>query len=249
MARKANIAKEEIIEACWILIEQNTFPNIPRLTEYFKRLDGRGCSNTTLLNAITEWEETYREQQESDLSDLAEHIAPSVKRFSRDLVQSVSVLLDEKIRQHEDALSLRKASLEGRSDSLSEALTYTTDALQETRERLSERSARTQFLEEENEKLKQHQTDILARNRVLESELGLLKQQLNESDAKLNQAQVDLAKQDNQIDSLQVKLRDAQAELTQLKMNHVSQYDQSMKDTLTELRNITKSLGNKQGDA
>ena len=61
MARKANIAREEIHQACWELIEKNSFPNIPRLTEYFLQKDGRRCSNTTFLNAITDWEETYKD--------------------------------------------------------------------------------------------------------------------------------------------------------------------------------------------
>ncbi len=245
MARKANIAKEEIIEACWHLISENTFPNIPRLSEYFKNLDGRGCSNTTLLNAISEWEEAYREQSASELSDLAESIEPCIDRFNRDLIKAVSVVLDEKIRAHEESLSLRKASLEGRSDALSEALS---ESQIELEQRTIENHQLKEALEEQqktNQQLTTQNEGVLSRTRVLESDLAAMKRQLEEADAALHQAQVDLAKQDIKIELLTDANKSAQSQIQQLQQSKTQEYDQQVKSTVLELKEIAKSLQNK----
>lgn len=249
MARKANIAKEEIIEACWQLIEHNTFPNIPRLSQHFLQLDGRACSNTTLLNAINEWEERYREHQESELSDLNESLAPSFKRFERDVVNAMSVLLDEKVNAHENALALRQSALEGRSDSLHEQYI----ACQEDLEKLSvnnEQLAReNEQLTQRNEQLQERYDHAMARTRVLTSELEQGQRQLREATSQLNQAQVDLAKQDTQIAMLTETLDQARAEIDQLKHHQQAEHDQMLSQALADLQEITKSLAHKKADA
>lgn len=248
MARKANISKEEIIEACWNLIEQNTFPNIPRLSDYFKKLDGRGCSNTTLLNAISEWEEAYREHTTSELSDLSESIEPCIQRFQRDLIKSVSVVLDEKVRAHEDALALRKGALEGRSDSLHEAFTESQIQLEQQTQKSAELEKETARLQQENEHLKNQNDGMISRARVLESEIEQLKQKLQEADTRSHQAQVDLAKQDNKLSLLAEAHESAKEQIKQLQESKTQEYDAQITATLAKLKHLAKSLDNKRAD-
>lgn len=249
MARKANIAKEEIIEACWKLIESNTFPNIPRLSQYFKELDGRGCSNTTLLNAISDWEEAYREYQESEVKDIAEHLTPSFKRFERDVVQSLSVLLDEKVHAFEAQMSLRKDALEGRGDSLSEALIESESQLEQTLQQLSERKQSEQQLQASHDQLSERLDHTLARNRVLENELADASRKLHEADTKLSQAQVDLAKQDQTIAMLNDTLASAQQQIKQLQTQSSTQYEQLLSSAVSDLQDLAKTLKPSKSDS
>lgn len=249
MARKANISKEEIIEACWQLIEQNTFPNIPRLSAYFLQLDGRACSNTTLLNAINDWEELYREQQESELSDLKENLEPSFKRFERDVVQALSLVLGEKIQAHEDALTLRQAAIEGRSDSLSEAFVESTEQVSQLTTELAERVDEVDQLQQQNQLLSERYEQTLSRSRVLESELEKHQRELKERDAQLSQAQVDLAKQDKQIEMLNHALEAAKSELSQLKTAQTQEYNALLGKAVADLQEIAKSLPDKKADS
>lgn len=249
MARKANIAKEEIIEACWRLIETNTFPNIPRLSEYFKELDGRGCSNTTLLNAINEWEEDYREHQQSELKDITDQLAPTFKRFERDVIQHLSVMLDQKIELHEHQASLKKDALDGRENSLAEAYIRSEQQLEETQERLNTVQQTEQTLVAQNQQLAQRYDDTLSRSRVLESELEASKRQLREADSKLNQAQVDLAKQDQKIQMLMSSLEAAEQQIEQLKAQTQNQYEQILNSAVAEIKELTKSMKPNMPDA
>lgn len=248
MARKANISKEEIIEACWKLIEQNVFPNIPRLSGYFRELDGRGCSNTTLLNGITEWEEAYREHQESELADLNDTLTTSFKRFQRDATQALSILLDEKIQAHEAQLQLRKQALEGRNDSLSHAYIDADQRAQEASEAYQLSHTAHQTLQLEHNNLQQRYDDVLAHHRVLEAELAESDKKRHEAEVKLNQAQVDLAKQDQTINMLNDALKSAQQQLSAEKTRSDAQYEQMLSSTLDELKNLTQSLQSKKAD-
>lgn len=242
MARKANIAKEEIIEACWKLIENNTFPNIPRLSQFFKDLDGRGCSNTTLLNAINEWEEAYREYQESEVKDVAEHLSPSFKRFERDIVQSLSVLLDEKVHAFEAQMSLRKEALEGRNDSLSTAYIESEAQLEKVLLELDTAKANETVLQAQQQQLSERLEHTLVRNRVLENELADSARKLQEADTQLSQAQVDLAKQDQTIVMLNDALTNAQHQIKQLQQQSNSQYEQLLTNALSDLQDLAKTL-------
>lgn len=249
MARKANIAKEEIIEACWKLIENNTFPNIPRLSEFFKELDGRGCSNTTLLNGISEWEEAYREYQESEVKDIAEHLTPSFKRFERDVVQSLSILLDEKVHAYEEQMSLRKEALEGRKDSLSAALIESETQLEQTQQELANSQQLVQQLQLNNEQLSERLDHALARTRVLENTLTDNTRKLHEADTKLSQAQVDLAKQDQTIAMLNEALAVAQQQVKELQTQSNSQYEQILSSAVSQLQDLAKSLKPNKSDS
>ncbi|WP_417506273.1 hypothetical protein [Marinomonas gallaica] len=249
MARKANIAKEEIIEACWRLIETNTFPNIPRLSEYFKELDGRGCSNTTLLNAINDWEEDYREHQETELKDITEQLTPTFKRFERDVIQQLSVLLDEKIQANEHQLALKKDAIEGRDNSLADAYIRSEQQLEETQTLLDSVQQSEQDLLHQNQQITQRYEDTLSRTRVLESELDDNKRQLREADTKLNQAQVDLAKQDQQIKMLTETLKTTQQQLANLAHQTQSQHEQMLSNALAEIKELSKSLKPNKPDA
>lgn len=249
MARKANIAKAEIIEACWKLIEENTFPNIPRLSAYFQNLDGRGCSNTTLLNAITEWEEAYREQQESELADIKGSLEPSFKRFERDVIQALSVVVDEKIQAFEEQLSLRKSALEGRQNSLSEALIQSEQALEASQTQLNHLTEKHERVVQKNTLTHERYEATLARVRVLESELAQSNRSKQEAQTKLNQAQVDLAKQDKQIEMLSNALTAAQEQVTQLQNSQQASYSSQFAQAIKDLQEISKSIPQKKADS
>ncbi|MBM6550195.1 hypothetical protein [Marinomonas ostreistagni] len=249
MARKANISKEEIIDACWQLIEQNTFPNIPRLSAYFQQLDGRACSNTTLLNGINDWEERYREQQESELADLKDNLAPSFKRFERDVVQALTQVLDEKVQAHEDSLALRQQALEGRSDAMSEVYAQVSDDLERVQFELSERDQEKQQLAQDYQIMSERYEHALARNRVLETQLEQNQRTLQERDAQYNQAQVDLAKQDKQILMLQEALNQAQQQVERLSEQQNDNQQQMLARAIIDLQEIAQSLPKNQADS
>lgn len=249
MARKANISKEEIIEACWNLIQENTFPNIPRLSEYFRQLDGRGCSNTTLLNGITEWEEAYREHQESEVKDISESFAPTFKRFERDVIQTLSVLLDEKVHGHEARLQMRNDALEGKYLSLSECYIQSESENDSLKQNIAELQKANLALLSENDLLKERNENNLTRVRVLESERAQLINELKESDAKQHQLEVNLAKQDQQIILLQQALSSAQQQIDLLASQNHNQFSELMLKTIDELKQISLSKAAKKLDS
>ena len=120
MARKANIEREEIIMACWALLEQNYFPNIPRLTDYFINQDGRKCSNTTFLKAITEWEELYKERQDASFQELSDVFMPTFKKFERDISRDLQSLLEETLQNEDNSQALKRDATNGQYLSLSQ---------------------------------------------------------------------------------------------------------------------------------
>ncbi|NVK74918.1 MAG: hypothetical protein HWE24_15720 [Oceanospirillaceae bacterium] len=202
MARKANIAREEIHQACWELIEKNSFPNIPRLTDYFLKKDGRRCSNTTFLNAITEWEEIYKEQQQHELSELNDVLLPAFKHFSREVTQSLGKLLDEKASDIEQHQHRKQESTEGGYLSLSTVLID----LQAEHEKLQLEHQKVcrevEMLKDKSAFNEQRYEEVLSQNAVLTSQLKQEQKANSELTINLAQKEVDLAKQDNQLTRL-----------------------------------------------
>ena len=199
MARKANIAREEIHQACWELIEKNSFPNIPRLADYFLQKDGRRCSNTTFLNAITDWEEAYKEQQQHELSELSDVLLPVFKRFSREVTQNLGQLLDEKSSEIEQHQIRKHEATQSGYLSLSTALVE----LQSAHDSLTSEHKR---ISNEAEAIKQKLTfseqryqEVMAQNAVLTSQIKQEQKENTELRINLAQKEVDLAKQDNQV--------------------------------------------------
>lgn len=202
MARKANIAREEIHQACWELLEKNSFPNIPRLTEYFLKKDGRRCSNTTFMNAIAEWEVTYKEHQDHHIKELDGVLLPVFKRFSRDITQNIGLLLDEKVSHLEQQQTLKQNAVKGGYLSLSSSLvdlqkSYDTllDEHENTKKQMLELKQRQTFSQ-------QRYQEILTQNQVLSSQIKQRTSENTELRINLSQKEVDLAKLDNQIAQL-----------------------------------------------
>ncbi|MCV2402810.1 hypothetical protein OFY17_07920 [Marinomonas sp. C2222] len=207
MARKANITSEEIHMACWELMELNQYPNIPRLAEYFSNKDGRKCSNTTFMKAISEWEDLYREHQENQFASLSEVLAPTFKSFNRKLMEQLGQLLDEKTVDAESKQKLKVDAVEGGYLSLSQALS----SLQEKFETLSKSYAKSQIeLSELKAKLsysEERRQDLKNQNQVLFHQLKKEKEENNLLAANLSQKEVDLAKLDNELASLKADNR------------------------------------------
>lgn len=199
MARKANIAREEIHQACWELIEKNSFPNIPRLTEYFIRKDGRRCSNTTFLNAITEWEEIYKEQQQHELSELNDVLLPVFKRFSREVTESLGKLLDEKANDLECHQLRKQEATENGYLSLSTTLIELQNSYDQLvlvhKQILNE----AELVKQKYEYSEQRYQQVLTQNAVLTNQIKQEQKDNTECRINLAQKEVDLAKQDNQI--------------------------------------------------
>lgn len=248
MARKANIAREEINQACWDLLEKNLFPNIPRLTEYFLKKDGRRCSNTTFMNAIAEWEVTYKEHQEHHLKELDDVLSPVFKRFSRDITQNIGLLLDEKVNSIEQQQTLKQNAVKGGYLSLSSSLVD----LQKSYDSLLDKheSTKKQTLE-----LKQRQTfnqqrhqEILTQNQVLSSQIKQKTSENTELRINLSQKEVDLAKLDNQIAQLKRENADLKG-LHKDKQNQQALIDakkwQMMNEKLDTLTNSLKTMVHK----
>ncbi|QRV24116.1 hypothetical protein [Marinomonas foliarum] len=235
MARKANIAREEIHQACWDLIEKNHFPNIPRLTEYFLQKDGRRCSNTTFLNAITDWEETYKEQQQNELSELNDVLLPVFKRFSREVTQNLGKLLDEKSSDIEQHQKLKQEATQSGYLSLSSALIE----LQTAHDTLtSEHKKVCNEAESLRQKLafsEQRYQEVIAQNSVLTNQLKQEQKESTEFRINLAQKEVDLAKQDNQL----IKLTEENVKLTVMLEEH--QNDKTA-DEAKKWQEMTKKL-------
>lgn len=248
MARKANIAREEIHQACWELLEKNSFPNIPRLTEYFLQKDGRRCSNTTFMNAIAEWEATYKEHQEHHLKELDGVLLPVFKRFSRDITQNLGLLLDEKVTHLEQQQTLKQNAVKGGYLSLSSSLmdlqkSYDTllDEHENTKKQMLELKQRQTFSQ-------QRYQEILTQNQVLSSQIKQKTSENTELRINLSQKEVDLAKLDNQIAQLKkenVKFMDQLKD----KQNQQALIDtrkwQMMSEKLDTMTNSLKTMGYK----
>ncbi|UTW01487.1 hypothetical protein KDW99_10255 [Marinomonas rhizomae] len=235
MARKANIAREEIHQACWELIEKNSFPNIPRLTEYFLQKDGRRCSNTTFLNAITHWEEAYKEQQQHELSELNDVLLPVFKRFSREVTQNIGLLLDEKSSEIEQHQIRKQEATQSGYLSLSSALIE----LQNTHDALTSKHkevcAEAESLQQKLTYSEQRYQEVIAQNSVLTNQLKQEQKESTEFRINLAQKEVDLAKQDNQL----IKLTEENVKLTALLEEH---QNNKAADEMTKWQEMTKKL-------
>ena len=242
MARKANIAREEIDQACWDLIENNRFPNIPRLTEYFLQKDGRRCSNTTFMNAIAEWEESYKEHQQHQLKELDSVLLPLFKRFSRDVTQHLGQLLDEKSTEIEQHQQRKLDATEGGYLALSGVLIdlqTAHDQLTKTHKRASNDLEQLQIKLLNKE---QQYQDILTQNNVLTSQLKQEQKISAELQINLAQQQVNLAKQDNQIALLMKENGKLNAELDSIKTNSALSDQKRWHEMTEKLEALTTSV-------
>ncbi|MBJ7538238.1 hypothetical protein [Marinomonas transparens] len=249
MARKANIAREEIHQACWELLEKNSFPNIPRLAEYFLQKDGRRCSNTTLMNAIAEWEKAYKEHQQHQLKELNGILLPVFKRFSRDVTQSLGLLLDEKVTDLEQRQSLKQAATEGGYLSLSSSLMdlqKNHDALLEEYEVAKRKAVE---LKQQLTFSQQRYQEVLSQNQVLSSQNKQKQAESTELRINLSQKEVDLAKLDNQLTLLKEENVKLAAQLKDKSSQQVSSDTkkwQQMNERLDSMANALKTIERKE---
>lgn len=248
MARKANIAREEIHQACWELIEKNSFPNIPRLTEYFLQKDGRRCSNTTFLNAISDWEEAYKEQQQHELSELNDVLLPVFKRFSREVTQNLGKLLDEKSTEIEQHQILKQEATQSGYLSLSSALIELQaahDSLTTEHKKISDEA---ETLKQKFVFSEQRYQEVIAQNAVLTSQIKQEQKENTELRINLAQKEVDLAKQDNQLAKLteeNAKLAATLEENQQNKIKNDTKKWQEMTEKLDALTSSVKTMQRK----
>ena len=248
MARKANIAREEIHQACWELIEKNSFPNIPRLTEYFIHKDGRRCSNTTFLNAITEWEEVYKEQQQHQLSELNDVLLPVFKRFSREVTESLGKLLDEKANDLEYHQLRKQEATENGYLSLSTTLIELQNSYDQLVLEHKQILNEAELVKQKHEYSEQRYQQVLTQNAVLTNQIKQEQQHNTECRINLAQKEVDLAKQDNQILMLEeqnAKLVKQVEELQRQKAQAEAKSWQKMAEKLDSLSSSLKSLSAK----
>lgn len=228
MARKANISREEILLACWELLEQNFYPNIPRVAEYFQKLDGRKCSNTTLLNSISEWEELYKERQQVKFSALGDALNPVFKKLEREIVQVLQTQLDEKIGELEHSEQLKSDAIKGQYLSLSESFASQDDQLQEALEKLKAFEKQTYELSNNLTYMQKRYDDTLSTLSVSNESLRECEQQLKETQLNLVQKEMDLVKVESRCSMLESlnsqqasQLTALQNELTLLKQDNV----------------------------
>lgn len=255
MARKANISREEILSACWALLEQNRFPNIPRVAEYFAEQDGRRGSNTTLLKGIAEWEEEYREQQASKLEGLSEQLQPAMKRLERDVVSTLSQLMEEKLADWEQAHRLKKDAVQGQYQSLSERLVQLDqnhDALVEENQSLlltsKEQASRLAHAESRYQ-------DTLNTVRILESRLADEEKQRQTMALNLSQKEVDLIRVEQrhegliaQNDALQAENNELKQRLASLQKELSQQREHSLGELKTQMQQVLKVLSSENND-
>ncbi|MFT2111640.1 hypothetical protein [Marinomonas sp. 2405UD68-3] len=194
MARKANISREEIHQACWNLLEQNYFPNIPRVAEYFSTLDGRKCSNTTLLNSISEWELIYKEQQQVKFNDLGEAVKPVFKKLEREFIQVLQSQLDDKIGEFEHAEKLKSDSTNGHYLSLSAALSEQEQELADSQNKAHTMEQERVSVSSKLDYMKQRYEDTLSTLHVTNENMLHLEEQLKESQLNLVQKEIDMVK-------------------------------------------------------
>lgn len=253
MARKANISNEEIHQACWTLLEKNVFPNIPRVANYFLEIDGRKCSNTTFLNAISEWEEEYKLKQQHEIAELTGLLAPSLERFNRDVTKVIGTLLDEKRSDLESAQQLKEQATHGSQLSLASALCDLQDQYDELLERHNATKLDLQEVKQDALNLQKHHADVLNHNRVLVRQLEEAQNHISTLNLAKGQYQVDLAKQDHHIQALTATLEDRENKIQSLtKMLNDKQLNdervlndklEQIQRQLTQLN--TKNSGNK----
>lgn len=239
MARKANIAREEIHQACWELLEKDQFPNIPRIADYFSEKDGRKCSNTTLMNAIAEWEELYKENQQHKLKELDEGLQPVFHRFSRDVTQALGQLLDEKILETESQYALKKAATEGQYQSLSSSLCELQEAFDTLSEEHSRVSLNNAQLKQALDQAKQRYDDVYSHNQVIASKLH--KEQIEKDELRINlsQHEVDLAKLDHFTVQLNDENKQLKAKLAALEGEQKDQEKQQWQQLNEKLQEMT----------
>ncbi|MGO2511611.1 hypothetical protein [Marinomonas polaris] len=248
MARKANIAREEIHQACWELIEKNSFPNIPRLTEYFLQKDGRRCSNTTFLNAITDWEEAYKEQQQHELSELNDVLLPVFKRFSREVTQNLGKFLDEKSSEIEQHQIRKQDAIQSGYLSLSSVLIelqIAHDTLSSEHKKVSDEA---ELFKQKFAFNEQRYQEVIAQNAVLTSQIKQEQKEHTELRINLAQKEVDLAKQDNQLAKLieeNAKLAAALEENQHRKTKDEAKIWQEMTKKLDALTSSVKTMQRK----
>jgi predicted nuclease with TOPRIM domain len=248
VARKANIAREEIHQACWELLETNSFPNIPRLTEYFLQKDGRRCSNTTFMNAIAEWEGAYKEHQEHHLKELDDVLLPVFKRFSRDITQNLGLLLDEKVSYIEQQKTLKQNAVKGGYLSLSSSLVdlqKNYDILFDEHENLKKQSF--EFKQRQSFSQQKYQ-EILSQNQTLSSQVQQKLSENAELRISLSQKKADLDKLDNHIGLLKeenAKLMDQLKEKQNQQILSDSKKWQVISERLDAMTNSLKSMEHK----
>ncbi|GAB3475925.1 hypothetical protein [Marinomonas epiphytica] len=240
MARKANISKEEIHQACWELLEKNTFPNIPRLANYFVELDGRKCSNTTFMNAIAEWEEEYKLQQQHELAELEGLLTPSIERFNREVTKLIGTLLEEKERDLEQTQLLKQQATHTGQLSLASALCELQESYEYLQEKhlIAEQQLKQRTLE--HQQAEQKANDALNQNRVLSRQLEQADEQIKKLNLSNSQYQFDLAKQDHKIQSQQSELSEKKRLISTLeeKLEQVKKSDnEAFNDKLNDIQN------------
>jgi len=194
MARKANIAREEIIMACWSLLEQNFFPNIPRLTDYFLKQDGRKCSNTTFLKAITEWEELYKERQDASFDDLAHVFMPSFKKFERDITRDLQSLLEETLHLEDKAHALKRDATVGQYLSLSSLAEQQEKQIETQSKQIMNLNENKQVNEQKSAYLEKRYQETLSTLKSQQFKTDELEVQLRELNLNLAQKELDQAK-------------------------------------------------------
>ena len=242
MARKANIAREEIHQACWELIEKNSFPNIPRLTEYFLQKDGRRCSNTTFLNAITDWEEAYKEQQQHELSELNDVLLPVFKRFSREVTQNLGKLLDEKSSEIEQHQKLKQEATLSGYMSLSSALIELQTAYDSLMSEHKKVGDEAETFKQKFAFSEQRYQEVIAQNSVLTSQIKQEEKDNAELRINLAQKEVDLAKQDNQIAKLTEENAKLAAFLEENQQNKIKDDAKKWQEMTKKLDALTSSV-------
>lgn len=247
MARKANIAREEIHQACWELLESNNFPNIPRIADYFLQKDGRRCSNTTLLNAISEWEDAYKEHQQHQLKELNDVLGPVFKRFSREVTQQLGQLLDEKSTEIEQHQIRKQEATQSGYLSLSSALIELQAAHDALTIECQKRTEEAETLKQKWGFSEQRYQEVMAQNAVLNSQIHQSQKDNAELHLNLAQKEVDLAKQDNQL----ALLKEENARLTKERLACQSEQrldnDTKWQEMSKKLEEITHSVKTMQG--
>ncbi|ADZ91482.1 hypothetical protein [Marinomonas mediterranea] len=251
MARKANISREEIIEACWRLLEQNRFPNIPRLAAHFLELDGRKCSNTTLLNGVSEWEELYQEYKKNELSELDALLDPALKRFSRDVTQTLALLLDEKSADIEEHFSLKQGSLSGQYLSLSNVVADQEAQIDQLREDNVTLNAENRLIQQELSQVSERLDNQLSQTRVQQSQISEQEAELKELNLNLAQREVDLAKQDAELRSLREENKRLSSELESQRALAQNKLEQTalIEQVLSKVGDLTQIVENKETPA
>ncbi|MCZ2720430.1 hypothetical protein O1D97_01905 [Marinomonas sp. 15G1-11] len=198
-------------------IRAKFFPNIPRVADYFLKLDGRKCSNTTLLNSISEWEELYQEHQKIKFHALDEVLAPVFKKLEREISQVLQAQLDEKVGELEYDEKLRSDAINGQYLSLSHSLTSQDDALEKALEKSTNLEKQLHDLSNNLSYMKQRYEDTLSTLSIANENLSLCEHQLKESQLNLVQKEMDLVKLESKQSSLQQENELLQSQVQSLK--------------------------------